>query len=100
MEGKPFIDVDISLVAKVGTKEYIEKGFNTKSDGDVTFSRCFGGKSFLRVYHDGDSTDCKIEIDWKLETNKLINLGDIVVNKKQIIDTVMFNFHLKYKNTS
>lgn len=82
--GNPIKNADVSIVSKTKTKEYIEKGFMSDDDGVVTFSRCFGGQNYLRVFLDGDPIDCPIKIDWSNKTNLAIDLDPIEVVKQEL----------------
>lgn len=78
--GDPMPAVDVKFVAKVaGYPDYVEEIKTTDDEGNVEFSRCFGGNSYLRVIHDGDSTDVPIVISWAHPTNKPVELGEVAV---------------------
>ena len=87
-DGDPMPNVEVKFVAKVtGSPDYVEAGYTSDSDGNVTFTRCFGGNTFIRVFHDGKSTDVPINIDWSHATNVPVELGEI---KIEAIETLPF----------
>jgi hypothetical protein len=79
--GEPLENVTVRKFTKANGVEYTPhtKFGTTDDDGFITTAHAFPGETTLRLEFQGDSIDVPITIDPSLPTNRMVDLGEIVV---------------------